>query len=104
MSGEGIKLTWSVLPKDIPFDDVTLISGKALTSSGEKGSQLTQTTLESREQQIFTITEQNGSYRILDSAGFYVGVYGAKMVNGNGIGLWTEANDGSQTFVLQPVN
>jgi len=47
------------------------------------------------------IKQADGSYRIMDYKGLYVGVSEAKMENGANIILWTEESDKSQTFILE---
>ncbi|HHV30410.1 MAG TPA: RICIN domain-containing protein [Clostridium sp.] len=80
-------------------------SGKWWTSSGKKGAVLNQSVSVTDGSSItFRIIKQaNGTYRIMDSAGLYVGVSDAKMGNGANIILWTEASDESQTFILERI-
>ncbi|HHV98305.1 MAG TPA: hypothetical protein GXX36_01825 [Clostridiaceae bacterium] len=81
-------------------------SGKWWTGSGKKGDVLTQSVFVPDGSSItFSIIKQeNGTYRIMDyTTGLYVGVSEAKMENGTNIILWTEASDGSQTFILERV-
>ncbi|WP_265442553.1 RICIN domain-containing protein [Acetivibrio straminisolvens] len=75
-------------------------SGKWWNSSGSKGAVITQ----SDSASTFTITEQeNGTYRIMDSKGFYAGISGANMKNGTNIILWTEASNASQAYIFKKV-
>ena len=81
-------------------------SGKWWKSSGTKGAIVTQTGSSTDDSAItFTITKQaDGTYRIMDSKGLYVGISAAKMANGTNVILWTEASDGSQTYVFEKIN
>lgn len=81
-------------------------SGKWWKSSGTKGSTLTQTGSSADDSAItFTITRQaNGTYRIKDSNGLYVGISGAKMKNKTKVILWTKASDKSQAFVFEKID
>lgn len=75
-------------------------SGKWWNSGGTKGTVLTQSSSAS----TFTITKQgDGTYRIMDSKGFYVGISGGNMKNSTNIILWTEASDASQTYIFEKV-
>ncbi len=76
---------------------------KWIKSSGTKGAVLIQSNSVTNKSQItFTITEQtDGTYRIMDSKGFYFGISAGKIANGTSIILWTKASDASQTFKLE---
>lgn len=75
-------------------------SGKWWNSSGTKGAIITQ----SGSASTFTIQKQaDGTYRIIDSKGFYIGISGANMRDGTNIILWTEASDASQTYIFEAV-
>jgi hypothetical protein len=79
-------------------------SGKWWTSDGKKGSGLTQSGSTDKSSTTFTITKQaDGTYRIMDSKGFYAGISSGKIANFTNIILWTEASDASQTFLLEKV-
>ncbi len=81
-------------------------SSKWWRSSGTKGAILTQTGSSADDSAItFTITKQaDGTYRIMDSKGLYVGISDAKMANGTNVILWTEASDESQTYIFERVD
>lgn len=75
-------------------------SGKWWNSSGSKGAIITQSSSAS----TFTIAKQaDGTYRIMDSKGFYAGISGASMKNGTNIILWTESSDASQAYIFEKV-
>ncbi len=81
-------------------------SGKWWKSSGTKGAILTQTGSASDNSAItFTITKQaNGTYRIMDSKGLYVGISGGKIQDETNVILWTEASDESQTYLFEKID
>lgn len=78
---------------------------KWIKSSGTKGAVLIQSnSVTNKNQTTFTISEQaDGTYRIMDSRGFYFGISAGKIENGTNIILWTKASDASQTFILEKV-
>jgi len=81
-------------------------SGKWWTSAGTKGSVLTQTDAGTiGNEHLFTfIRQQDGTYRIMDSNGFYVGISNADVDDFTNVILWTEASDGSQTYLFEKIN
>lgn len=81
-------------------------SGKWWTSSGTKGSVLTQTDSGSiGDANLFTfIKQKDGTYRIMDSNGFYVGISNGDVDDYTNVILWTEASDGSQTYLFEKIN
>ena len=81
-------------------------SGKYWKSSGSKGAEITQAGYVSSNSSDFTFTlikQSDGSYRIMDSKGFYVGISGGKIANLTNIILWTEASDDSQTYIFEKI-
>lgn len=78
-------------------------SGKLWTSSGKKGTVLTQSTsaTDNNAYSFRVIKQADGTYRIMDNTGLYVSVSDGKMENGSNIVLSTEASNGSQTFILE---
>jgi hypothetical protein len=53
----------------------------------------------------FTVAKQaDGTYRIMDNAGLYLGISGGRIANGTNVILWTEASADSQTFIFEKVN
>ncbi len=91
--------------KDNQYTIKSVHSDKWLKSGGTKGSVLTQSDSVNDNSAInFKIIEQaNGTYRIMDSTGLYLGISGGKIENGTNIILWTEASDNSQTYILENV-
>ncbi len=92
--------------KDNQYTIQNVYSGKWLTSSGSKGANLTQSgSVTDKNAITFTITKQeDGTYRIMDSTGFYVGISEAKMENFTNVILWTNASDASQTYLFEKIN
>lgn len=92
--------------KDNQYTIQSVHSGKWVKSSGKKAAQITQSGSVSDNSAItFTIIKQeNGTYRIMDSKGLYVGVSEAKMADFTNVILWTEASDASQTFLFEKVS
>ena len=91
--------------KDNQYTIQSVHADKWLISGGTKGAALTQSGSVTDNSEItFTITEQaDGTYRIMDSKGFYLGISGGKIANGTKIILWTEASDASQTYMLEKI-
>ncbi len=91
--------------KDDQYTIQCVHSGKWWTSGGEKGTVLTQSgSVADKSAITFTITKQeDGTYRIMDSKGLYVGISEAKIADFTNIILWTEASDASQTYLLEKV-
>ncbi len=91
--------------KDDQYTIQCVHSGKWWTSGGERGTVLTQSgSVADKSAITFTITKQeDGTYRIMDSKGLYVGISEAKIANFTNIILWTEASDASQTYLLEKV-
>ncbi len=77
-----------------------------MKSGGKKGAILTQYGSVTDNSDItFTIIKQkNGTYRIMDSKGLYVGISEGKMADFTNVILWTEASDASQTYLFEKVN
>ena len=91
--------------KDNQYTIKCVHSDKWLISSKTKGAVLTQSgSVTDESAKTFTIEKQeNGSYRIMDSKGFYLGISGGEYSNGTNIILWTKASDASQTFYFEKV-
>ena len=91
--------------KDDQYTIQSVYSGKWWKSSGTKGTVLTQSDSGTDNSAMtFTITKQaDGTYRIMDSTGLYVGISGGKMENGTNIILWTKASDASQTYIFEKI-
>lgn len=90
--------------KDDQYTIQCVHSGKWWTSGGKKGAVLTQSGSTDKSAITFTIKRQgDGTYRIMDSKGFYVGISSGKIANFTNIILWTEASDVSQTYLLEKV-
>lgn len=91
--------------KDNQYTIQSVHADKWLKSSGTKGAVLTQSGSVTDNSEItFTITEQaDGTYRIMDSKGFYLGISAGKIANGTNIILWTEASDASQTYIFEKI-
>ncbi len=91
--------------KDNQYTIKCVHSDKWLTSSKSKGAVLTQSgSVTDESDKTFTIVKQeNGSYRIKDSNGFYLGISGGNFSDNTKIILWTEASDTSQTFYFEKV-
>lgn len=83
-----------------------LNSGGWVTSKEKKGCLLTQFgPTNNSSSQTFTITKQtDGTYRIVDSKGFYVSIARGDVANGSFIVLWTESLGSDQTFVLEKLD
>jgi len=81
-------------------------SGKWWTSDGTKGSFVTLTDAETiGNEHLFTfVRQQDGTYRIVDSNGLYVGISNADVDDFTNVVLWTEASDGSQTYLFEKIN
>ncbi len=76
-------------------------SGKNWTSAGVKGKKITQNDVNNNSDQIFTITKySDGTYRIQDSNGFFVGTSGSKITKNSNVVLWTKSTNQTQSFVL----
>ncbi len=92
--------------KDNQYTIQCVHSGKWWTSSGKKGTVLTQSGSGADNSAItFTITKhEDGTYRIMDNKGLYVGISGGKIENFTNIILWTEASDASQTYMFEKAN
>ncbi len=92
--------------KDNQYTIQNVHSGKWVKSSGAKGKVLTQSGSVTDNSTItFTIIKQeDGTYRIMDSTGLYLGISEAKIENFTNIILWTEASDASQTFLFEKIN
>ena len=76
-------------------------SGKNWTSAGVKGEKITQSDVNNNSNQIFTITKySDGTYRIQDSNGFFVGISGSEITKNSNVVLWTESTNQTQAFVL----
>ncbi len=90
--------------KDDQYTIQCMHSGKWWTSSGKKGTVVTQSGSEEKNATTFTITKQtDGTYRIMDSNGLYVVISGGKVANLSNIILWTEPSDQNQTFIFEKV-
>ncbi len=91
--------------KDNQYTIQSVHSGKWLKSNGTKGGVLTQSGSETDKSKVtFTIIKQeDGTCRIMDSKGFYLGISGGKIENGTNIILWTEASDASQTYIFEKI-
>lgn len=91
--------------KDNQYTIQSVHAEKWLKSSRTKGAVLTQSgSVTNENEKIFTIKEQaDGTYRIMDSKGFYLGISGGKIANGTNIILWTEASDASQTYMFEKI-
>lgn len=92
--------------KDNQYTIQSVYSGKWVKSSGTKGTVLTQSgSVTDKSAITFTITKQaDGSYRIMDNNGLYVGISGANIKNFTNIILWTKASDASQTYIFEKIN
>ena len=79
----------------------TVHSGKNWTSSGVKGEKITQSDINNNSNQIFTITMySDGTYRIKDSNGLFVGISDSDITKNSNVVLWTEATYQTQNFVF----
>lgn len=92
--------------KDNQYTIQNVHSGKWMKSSGAKGKVLTQSGSVTDNSAItFTIIKQeDGTYRIMDSTGLYVGISEAKMANFTNVILWTKASDASQAYLFEKIN
>ncbi|NLE25706.1 MAG: RICIN domain-containing protein [Clostridiaceae bacterium] len=91
--------------KDNQYTIQSVNSGKWITSSGEKGKLLTQSGSATDSTKTFIIVKQDdGTYRIMDSKGLYVGISEGKMKDMTNVILWPKASDTSQTFLFEKVN
>ncbi len=81
-------------------------SEKWLISKGTVGAALVQSgSVSEANTKTFTIAKQsNGSYRITDSKGLYLGITGGKIANGTPIILWNKASDASQTYTFEKMD
>ena len=86
----------------IPFSASTRASiGRAAATY-----EITQAGYVSSNSSDFTFTlikQSDGSYRIMDNKGLYVGISGGKIANLTNIILWTEASDDSQTYIFEKI-
>ena len=79
----------------------TVHSGKNWTSAGVKGEKITQSDINNKSNQIFTITMySDGTYRIKDSNGLFVGISDSDITKNSNVVLWTEATYQTQNFVF----
>jgi hypothetical protein len=92
--------------KDNQYKIQCVHSGMWWKSGGAKGAKLTQAVSSTDDNSIiFIISKQtDGTYRIMDSEGLYVGISGAKMKDETNVILWTEASDQSQTYVFEKID
>lgn len=79
-------------------------SGKYVTSNGKKGDTVYQSAATNKSDQIFTITYEEGSYRIADQNGLYLGISGGNIKEDTRIILWTKSSADSQGFALEYAN
>lgn len=81
-------------------------SQKWLVSKGSVGAAVVQSgSVSDMGSKTFTIAKQpNGSYRITDNKGLYLGITGGKIANGTPIILWNKASDASQTYTFEKID
>ena len=76
-------------------------SGKNWTSPGTTGEKVTQSDANNNSNQKFTITMySDGTYRIQDSNGLFVGVSGSEITKNSNVVLGVEAKNQTHGFVL----
>lgn len=81
-------------------------SEKWLISKGTVGAALVQSgSVSEMSAKTFSIVKQSdGSYRITDSKGLFLGITGGKIANGTPIILWNKASDASQTYTFEKLD